>query len=203
MAHHRARATGRVVPCGGAGYRAAMTSGARNPGSDATEAQQLVREVAREFRRRMQGEYVPRMGRCVELLTEPQCWLPPEGQGNSIANLLAHLASNIRQWILVTFAGVPDERERSREFSMRQGPGAPTARELHASLSSTIDAACDAVDRLDAARLLATYPVQQGIYRETGLAIVLHVMEHCSGHAGQVYARARQLANADLKFYDL
>lgn len=173
------------------------------PGNDPDPAARLVRELAREFRRRMQDEYVPRMGRCIELLTEPQCWLPPDGQGNSVANLLAHLAGNIRQWILVTFAGAPDVRERSREFALRPGPGAPTARELHATLSSTVDAACDTVDRLDAARLLATYPVQQGIYRETGLAIVLHVMEHCSGHAGQVYARTRQLANADLKFYDL
>ena len=173
------------------------------PGNDPDPAARLVRELAREFRRRMQGEYVPRTGRCIALLTEAQCWSRPEGQGNSIANLLMHLAGNIRQWVLVPFDGQPDTRTRDLEFSARPGPGAPSAAQLHERFARTVDAACDAVDRLDAARLLATHTVQQGRYCETGLGIVLHVLEHCSGHEGQVYARTRQLANADLKFYDL
>jgi len=32
---------------------------------------------------------------------------------------------------------------------------------------------------------------------------VLHVMEHMSGHAGQIYAWTKQVTGKDLAFYDL
>lgn len=49
--------------------------------------------------------------------------------------------------------------------------------------------------------LLAPRTVQG--YRETGLSAVLHVLEHSSGHAGQIYAWTKQAADSDLAFYDL
>ena len=51
------------------------------------------------------------------------------------------------------------------------------------------------------AQLLAERTVQG--YPETGLSAVLHVLEHSSGHAGQIYAWTKQVAGVDLKFYDL
>ena len=62
-------------------------------------------------------------------------------------------------------------------------------------------AACDAVDRVPVDELLAPRTVQG--YRETGLSAVLHVLEHSSGHAGQIYAWTKQAADTDLAFYDL
>jgi hypothetical protein len=40
-------------------------------------------------------------------------------------------------------------------------------------------------------------------YRESGLQAVLHVLEHFSGHAGQIYFWTKQVTGQDLKFYDL
>ncbi|HLQ38882.1 MAG TPA: hypothetical protein VK348_13820, partial [Planctomycetota bacterium] len=66
----------------------------------------------------------------------------------------------------------------------------------------TASRACLAVDRLGPAELLRQRPIQQQ-YQETGLAAVLHVIEHFAGHAGQIYAFTKQVTGRDLKFYDL
>ena len=58
------------------------------------------------------------------------------------------------------------------------------------------------VDDLDPNDLLEPRRFQ-GRYDETCLSAVLHVMEHFSGHAGQIYALTKQLKAVDLKFYDL
>ena len=40
-------------------------------------------------------------------------------------------------------------------------------------------------------------------YAETGLSTILHVLEHSSGHAGQIYSWTKQVTGVDLAFYDL
>lgn len=162
-------------------------------------ASQLVAGIAAEFRRRLLGEYLPRIGRCVELLGEARCWQKPGPTGNSVANLLLHLDGNLRQWLLVTFAGEPDRRDRPAEFAAQ---GAAPATALLARLAATAERAVQVVEGLDADALLARYRIQQR-YDETGLAAVLHVLEHCSGHAGQIYAWTKQSTGQDLRFYDL
>lgn len=161
---------------------------------------QLVADLGKQFRRRLLEEYVPRIQRCVALLSEAQCWQRPGDHGNPIANLLLHLDGNVRQWILVTFAGEPDRRDRQSEFAA--GQQAASARELLQRLHATVMQAVETVERLDAGALLRTYRIQQR-YDETGLAAVLHVLEHFSGHAGQIYAWTKQLTGQDLRFYDL
>jgi len=165
-------------------------------------AEQLARGIAVEFRRRLLGEYVPRIRRCVGMLTEAQCWQKPSAHGNSVANLLLHLAGNVRQWILVTFAGESDQRNRPLEFAADAAQAGVAAAELMDRLADTASRACLAVDRLGPAELLRQRPIQQQ-YQETGLAAVLHVIEHFAGHAGQIYAFTKQVTGRDLKFYDL
>jgi uncharacterized damage-inducible protein DinB len=159
----------------------------------------LATQIAAEFRRRLQGEYVPRLRQCVAMLDEAQVWHRHGAAGNSIGNLLLHLAGNTTQWILASFTGVADRRERPAEFA---ASGGASGRELVERLAAVVDQACAAVDRLTVADLLAVRTVQQR-YRETGIGIVLHVLEHCSGHAGQIYAFTKLLTGRDLRFYDL
>jgi uncharacterized damage-inducible protein DinB len=159
----------------------------------------LARGVAVEFRRRLQGEYVPRIGRCVELLGDEALWRRPAAHCNSVGNLLLHLGGNVAQWILTGLGGAPDHRDRPAEFAADGGmPG----RELLQRLRAVVDQACDTVDRLPPAELLRERTIQ-GRFRETGLAAVLHVMEHFSGHAGQIDAWTKQVTGRDLRFYDL
>lgn len=168
----------------------------------ADQAEALARGIAREFRRRMCDEYLPRIGRCVELLGEERCWQRPGATGNSVGNLLLHLQGNVRQWILAGIAGEPDRRDRPAEFAADQDRAGATAAQLHHRLTEVVAAAADVVDRLTPDDLLAQRTFQ-GRYQEPVLAAVLHVMEHCSGHAGQIYAFTKQSTGRDLRFYDL
>ena len=73
---------------------------------------------------------------------------------------------------------------------------------LLARLAAVVDRACDVVAALPVEELLRPRLVQAR-YQETGLSAVLHVLEHFSGHAGQIYAWTKQATGQDLRFYDL
>lgn len=163
------------------------------------EAEALAAGVAREFRRRLQGEYLPRIRVCVQLLGDEVLWRRPGPHGNSVGNLLLHLAGNTTQWILATFGAVADQRHRPAEFAAEGGVSGET---LLANLAAVVEQACALVDGLSVAELLRERRIQQR-YQETGLAAVLHVLEHFSGHAGQIYAWTKQVTGTDLRFYDL
>ena len=109
-----------------------------------------------------------------------------------------HLCGNTTQWILAGLGGATDQRDRPAEFAAEHG--ADGAR-LCAQLAEVVAKACDVVDSLDVARLLRPHRIQG--YEETGLSAALHVLEHFSGHAGQIYAWTKQVTGVDLRFYDL
>lgn len=175
-------------------------TGADSDAADANgdPAREVTDAVAREFRRRLQGEYVPRIRQCVERLGD-RIWERPAPNCNSVGNLLLHLAGNTRQWIHATFGEVSDDRDRDAEFAAVRGA---TGSELVERLATVVDEACGIVDGLAAADWLRERLVQQQ-FEETGLSAVLHVLEHFSGHAGQIYAWTKQATGDDLKFYDL
>jgi uncharacterized damage-inducible protein DinB len=155
--------------------------------------------IALSFRRHLRTECLPRIRACVELLGNDQIWLRTSANCNSVGNLLLHLCGNVTQWILVTFRNEPDQRDRPAEFATE---GAiPTAQLLH-RLQVVVDAACECVDHLTTDDLLRERVIQQH-FRETGLSAVLHVLEHFSGHAGQIYLITKQITGIDLKFYAL
>jgi len=164
--------------------------------SDATAP--FVAVVRRELRRRLLEEQLPRITRCAELLGDERVWERPSPNTNSVGNLILHLCGNTTQWILAEFTALEDQRDRDAEFAAR---GGVSVAELCKRLGEVYTAACDAVDAATEAQLLAEREVQG--YPETGLSAVLHVLEHSSGHAGQIYAWTKQATGVDLKFYDL
>ena len=166
-------------------------------GSEA--ARSLADGVAKEFRRRLLGEQLPRIRRCVELLGDGNVWRRPSENANSVGNLILHLAGNTTQWILATFGEVLDQRDRAAEFAATEGLSGSA---LVDRLEQVYRRACDVVDKVPVADLLRTRTVQAR-YQETGLAAILHVLEHCSGHAGQIYFWTKQVTGQDLRFYDL
>ena len=163
---------------------------------DASRA--LARIVATEFRRRLLTEQLPRIRRCVELLGAERFWQRPSANCNSVGNLLLHLCGNTTQWILAQFGSLTDARERSAEFA---ADGGASPQQLVDRLADVYTRACAAVDRVAVADLLSPRRVQG--YAETGLSVILHVLEHCSGHAGQIYAWTKQVTGTDLHFYEL
>jgi hypothetical protein len=169
----------------------------RAPNGD--DAVALAAIVGREFRRRLIDEQVPRIGRCLELLGDHDVWQRQHEHGNSVGNLVLHLSGNTTQWILATFGAVADERQRPAEFA---AAGGPSASELRARLTRTYEHACAVVAAQPVAELLRQRRIQ-GRYDETGLSAILHVLEHCSGHAYQIYALTKAIRGVDLRFYDL
>lgn len=169
-----------------------------------TDAEQLAQAIAAELRRRLLGEYVPRIRHCVQRLGETGVWQRPAPNCNSVGNLLLHLNGNTTQWILhgvgshFADGALIDQRNRPAEFSAESGA---TGEELCKRLATTCERACAIVEQLSPAALLQPRTIQG--FAETGLSAVLHVLEHFSGHAGQIYSWTKQATGQDLRFYDL
>ena len=151
---------------------------------------QNARELLRE-------EYLPKIERCLERLTDEQVWWRPNPESNSIGNLLLHLSGNARQWIVAGLAGATDERQRQTEFDERK---VIPRKELLRILRTTISDVDDVLADFDPAVLLTRYPIQGT--EVTALQAIFHVTEHFSMHTGQIILLTKMLANIDLVFYD-
>ncbi len=149
-----------------------------------------------ESKKRMIDESLPRIKKCLELLTDEEIWRQPNDETVSIGNLVLHLCGNVRQWIVSGLGGDEDHRDRDAEFAER---GTVPKSELAARLENTLREAAEAMDRVDAASLLETRRVQG--QTETGLGILVHVVEHFSYHTGQISLAVKLLKNIDLSYY--
>ena len=110
-----------------------------------SEANDLARGVALEFRRRVLEAYVPRIRYCVSLLSEEQLWHKPGSHNNSVANLLLHLAGNTRQWILAGVGGQDDGRDRDAEFAAVSDTESLSGEEMMSQLMATVEEAVGVV----------------------------------------------------------
>lgn len=152
--------------------------------------------LVREARRRLLEESLPRLRHCIDLLEEEEVWLRPNESSNSVGNLVLHVCGNARQWIISGLGGAGDIRRRSEEFSVR-GPLPKTHLiELLDVLAPGIESVLDGLSETD---LLKVYAVQG--FQETGVGILVHVVEHFSYHVGQVGYFVKARKNLDLGYY--
>lgn len=142
-------------------------------------------------------DYLPKIERCLELLTDEQIWWRANPQSNSIGNLLLHLSGNVRQWIVCSLGGAPDARDRDSEFAQR---GIIPRDELLARLRQTLNEADATLGEFDPDKLLERHVIQ-GL-DVTALDAIFHVVEHFSMHTGQIIMMAKMFAEVDLGFYD-
>ena len=156
----------------------------------------LSEDIISEFERRVCGESIPRIIKCLDMLNEDQLWYKANDSVNSIANLILHLEGNARQWIISTFEAIPDERVRHKEF---EADGSHNKEELRQKLLILKDELKECVGKLNGDDLELVYDVQ--VYREKGISIIIHVIEHFSYHTGQIAYLTKLLADKDLDFY--
>jgi len=142
-------------------------------------------------------DYLPKIERCLELLTDKQIWWRANPESNSIGNLLLHLSGNVRQWIVCSLGGAPDARDRDSEFA--QCSIIPRD-ELLARLKQTLSEADATLAKLDPDKLLERRVIQ-GL-DVSALEAIFHVVEHFSMHAGQIVLLTKLITAQDLKFYD-
>ncbi len=150
-----------------------------------------------EAKRRLFDESHPRIVKCLGELSEEEIWRRPRPGLASVGNLVLHICGNARQWICGGLGGAPDHRERQAEFD-EEGP-LPRA-ELEGILAETMAALLEVLDTVDPTTLLEPRPVQ--IYEETGLSIIVHVVEHVSYHTGQIAYWVKASKGIDLGFYE-
>jgi uncharacterized damage-inducible protein DinB len=159
----------------------------------------LGREYIAYCRRRLVSEYLPRIERCMNELTDDDAWWRAHESDNSIANLLLHLNGNVRQWIVNGFGDSKDDtRNRPREFSERTRIAKNA---LVENLRKTVEEADSVLKKFSAERLLDTVHIQE--YDVTYLDALSHVVEHFAQHLGQIIYVTKLRTGKDLKFYDL
>ena len=151
----------------------------------------------KESRTLLVGDYLPKIERCVTLLTDEQVWWRANSASNSIGNLLLHLSGNVRQWIVVGLGGAVDKRDRDAEFAQRD---VIPRDELLARLRETLHEADQTLADFADERLLDQFTIQ-GI-ETSALAAIVHVVEHFSMHTGQIILLAKMFTEIDLEFYD-
>ena len=139
--------------------------------------------------------HLPRIERCLRLLSEKEIWWRPNASSNSAGNLVLHLNGNVRQWIVAGLGGIPFSRERDKEFSER---GPIPRRRIIALLRSTVQEAGSTIAQLTAADLERQFTIQG--FRVTGLRALLHVTEHFAFHTGQIIYMTKLMRRRDLTF---
>ena len=143
------------------------------------------------------GDYLPKIERCLEKLTDEQIWWRANEESNSIGNLILHLCGNARQWIICGVGSQPDHRNRDSEFEQRD----PIPRtELLTLLRSTLTEVQTTLQSLDPTTVLERRPIQG--HDVDILEAIFHVTEHFSMHTGQIIMLTKMLTATDLRFYD-
>lgn len=156
----------------------------------------LENEIQKETRRRILEEFIPRILKCLSLLSEEDVWFRPNKESNSIGNLVLHVEGNARQWIISGLGGAKDERNRKIEFEEK---GPLTKIQLIEKLNLLYRDIEFILNKIDLKNLITVRRVQ--VFDETGLAILIHAIEHFSYHTGQIAYATKMITNSQLGFY--
>lgn len=152
---------------------------------------QLGRTLIQEMRTRLKDAH-DRIRHCVGQLDDAQVWWRPKPDMNSIANLLLHLAGNVRQWMIDGVTGTHEDRNRPQEFAERSM--IPKA-ELLSRLEGVVTEADGILANLTDTHLLEARRIQG--FNETILSALLNSLTHFNGHAQEiVYITRLQLGPA-------
>ena len=145
----------------------------------------MLTDIAKHFIAQSRGflsaDYLPKLERCLEVLSDEDVWWRANEGSNSIGNLLLHLEGSTRAWITGVAGGSHNPRDRQQEFDER---GRIPRAELMSRLRQTLAEADGVLARLDVEVLLER---RQARGEEvTVLLAVYHAVEHFSMHTGQI-----------------
>jgi uncharacterized damage-inducible protein DinB len=144
----------------------------------------------------LSSDYLPKIERCLEVLSDEDVWWRANEGSNSIGNLLLHLEGSTRAWIVGVAGGSHSPRDRHQEFDEREQ--IPRA-ELMSRLRQTLAEADGVLGRLDVEVLLER---RQARGEEvTVLLAVYHAVEHFSMHTGQIIMLSK-MRSGDLRLPD-
>lgn len=139
---------------------------------------------------------LPRVKKCLDLLSEEECWQRPNPSTVSVGNLIIHLCGNITQYIHAGLGDEPDHRQREKEFL---AIGGWNKVQLYDKLETVVHKACEVIKQLKEEDLVKIYSIQG--FEMTGVSTLVHVTEHFSYHVGQIAYWTKVVRNQDLGFY--
>lgn len=140
------------------------------------------------------SSYLPKIERCLSLLTDEDVWWRANEASNSIGNLMLHLSGNVQQWIIGGVGNLPYERDRQHEFGERGG----FSREaLLARLKATLEKADRVLAEVDPDRLLERKEIQG--CEVTVMEAILRIVQHFGLHTGQIMLLTKLRTGEDLK----
>ena len=154
-------------------------------------------EFIRQARIFLAEDYMPKIQRCLERLSDEQIWWRANEESNSVGNLILHLCGNARQWIVSGLGERSDARNRDSEFAQR---ALIPRTELTKLVVDTLKDVDQVLQEFDASRLLTPYKIQGKDV--IALEAIFHVVEHFSMHTGQIILITKMLEGTDLNFYD-
>jgi uncharacterized damage-inducible protein DinB len=141
-------------------------------------------------------DYLPKLLKCAEILSDDDVWWRPNESSNSVGNMLLHVCGNMREWIIGGAGGQSVVRDRDREFAARESMSRD-------ELMAEVERTCRDVDRALAAlretTLLDRIEVQGS--QVTRLHAVYHAIEHFSYHLGQVVYVTKLRGGKDLGIF--
>jgi len=143
------------------------------------------------------NDYLPKIERCLEKLSDEQIWWRANEESNSIGNLILHLCGNARQWIVCGLGSAADARNRDSEFEQRD---VIARADLLSLLHSTLSDVETTLQSVDPSTLLEYRKIQGNDVDQ--LEAIFHVTEHFSMHTGQIIMLTKMMTSADLRFYE-
>ena len=156
----------------------------------------LLKEIQNQVKVRLLNESVTKLKECLGQLSEDEVWQRPNENSNSMGNLVLHLCGNVSQWFLSGLGNFEDHRKRQSEFDER-GP-IPKA-DLISKVDEVMKEVEVVVNQITIEDLTGVRKVQG--YEESGLSIIIHVIEHFSYHVGQMAYFVKAIKDLDLQFY--
>ena len=161
------------------------------------ESSHIARVFVEKSRSLISSDYVPKIERCLDRLSDSDIWWRPNEASNSIGNLILHLCGNVTMWIVGGVGSLPFERHRQMEFDERKE--IPRA-ELRQRLRSVVEQADHVMGAVGAEELLIPRHIQG--YDVTVLEAIYHVVEHFGMHTGQIILLSKARGGQDLKLWE-
>lgn len=129
-----------------------------------------------------------RIEHCAGQLTDEQVWWRPRADMNSVGNLILHLTGNVKQMIVSSLGGEPDDRDRPAEFAAR---GPVPKGELLRRLSDMVSRAKAVLGATTTEEFCRTRRVNT--FELTGAGAVVRCVAHFRGHTQEIIHLTRTI----------
>ncbi|MEM8930851.1 MAG: DinB family protein [Acidobacteriota bacterium] len=139
-------------------------------------------------------EYLQKITVATQGLDDEQLWWRTSSDQNSIANLMLHLAGNLRLWIGQGQGGDAFDRDRAGEFNAEGDTGPRSRAELLAHLGAAVGRCREILESKEGEPLDMPLDIQG--YSIDALGALFHAVEHMGYHTGQIVWIAKHLLGA-------